>query len=42
MAIPLSQQLKELFTAIGAVTLFLVSCVIIAKITYAFTKRKNK
>ena len=42
MTIPLSQQLREFFTAIGSVTIFLIICVIIAKVTYAFTKRKNK
>lgn len=42
MQITISQQMKELFTAIGAVTLFLVSCIIIAKISYKIINRKKK
>ncbi len=39
MEISLLQQMKELFTTIGVVTIFMISSIIIAKIIYKFTKK---
>lgn len=42
MTISVTQQMRELFTTLGAVVGFLLINVIIAKTIYYFVKRKKK